>query len=259
MNCFRVATLNIWNRFGPWPARLPAIRHALAALAPDVIGMQEVVRSSELDQARLLAEGLGYHIAWGQASGEVGNAILSRWPVVRSEVTPLPTGGTDERRAVTFAEIDAPFGRLPLFCTHLNWMLHHGHIRQRQVRALADLVARLAPREAFPPVIVGDFNAEPESDEIRFMRGWTGLGGECVYFGDCFAVAGDGTTGATFSRRNPFTETAHEPDRRIDYIFAGYGRDGRGQPLEARLCFDQPHEGTFPSDHFGVTATLAVV
>jgi hypothetical protein len=36
------------------------------------------------------------------------------------------------------------------------------------------------------------------------------------------------------------------------------GRDERhrGEPLEARVCFDQAFEGTFPSDHYGVTATL---
>jgi endonuclease/exonuclease/phosphatase family metal-dependent hydrolase len=257
MDTFRVATLNIWNRYGPWEARLPAIRHALAALAPEVMGMQEVVRSADFDQAKVISDGLGYHIAWGQASGEVGDAILSRWPILRSETIPLPQVHSHESRSVVFAEIDAPFGRLPFFCTHLNWMLHHGHIRQRQVRALADAVARLAPEQGFPPVIVGDFNAEPNSDEIRFMGGLTNLGGECVYFADCFAHAGDGSPGATFSRSNPFAEPVREPDRRIDYIFVrGPDAAKRGETIDARVCFNHPHEGTFPTDHFGVTATL---
>jgi hypothetical protein len=30
--------------------------------------------------------------------------------------------------------------------------------------------------------VMGDFNAEPDSDEIRFLRGLTGFGGPCVYF-----------------------------------------------------------------------------
>jgi endonuclease/exonuclease/phosphatase family metal-dependent hydrolase len=48
-----------------------------------------------------------------------------------------------------------------------------------------------------------------------------------------------------------------EPDRRIDYVFTR-GRDDRfrGEPLEAALCFDDPVGGVFPSDHFGVVATL---
>src|SRR3712207_3803361 len=100
MRTFRAATLNIWSRFGPWDERLVAIREGLRTLAPDVIGVQEVLRYPELDQAVLLSEGLGYHVAWGKASDNhgfpTGNAILSRWPILTSEVIPLPSGGTDE-------------------------------------------------------------------------------------------------------------------------------------------------------------------
>jgi endonuclease/exonuclease/phosphatase family metal-dependent hydrolase len=260
MRTFRAATLNIWSRFGPWEERLVALREGLRTLAPDVIGMQEVLRHDGFDQARLVSEGLGYEIAWGLASENhgfpVGNAILSKWPIVRSETIPLPNGGTDESRSIVFAEIDAPFGRLPMFCTHLNWKLHEGHVRQLQVRALAEAVANRAPIRAFCPVVVGDFNAEPDSDEIRFMRGLTGLGGRCVYFADSFGVAGSGA-GTTFSKRNPFAEPLREPERRIDYVFVrGPDDAGRGEPREAEVCFDQSFAGVFPSDHFGVVATI---
>jgi endonuclease/exonuclease/phosphatase family metal-dependent hydrolase len=262
MRSFSAATLNIWSRFGPWEERLVAIREQLRTLAPDVIGMQEVLRFPELDQGALVAEGLGYHVAWGKASDNygfpLGNAILSRWPIVRSEIVPLPHGGTDERRSLVFAELDAPFGRVPFFCTHLNWMLSHGHIRCLQVRAVADAVAQLAPIAAgFPPVLVGDFNAEPDSDEIRFMKGLTGLGGPCVYFADAFGIAGDGSPGTTFSKRNPFAEPMREPERRIDYVFVrGPDDSQRGEPVSASVCFDSAYEGTFPSDHFGVVAKI---
>jgi endonuclease/exonuclease/phosphatase family metal-dependent hydrolase len=261
MRTFRAATLNIWSRFGPWEERLVALRHGLRELAPDVIGMQEVLRDANLDQAALVSEGLGYAIAWGQASENhgfpTGNAILSRWPVARTEVIPLPNGGSDESRSVVFAELASPFGKVPAFCTHLNWKLHHGHVRQLQVKALAEAVERLAPLEGFPPLVFGDFNAEPDSDEIRYLRGLTGLGGPCVYFADAFGTAGDGSPGVTFSKRNPYAGPLREPERRIDYIFVRGPDDAqRGEPREARVCFDQPHEGTFPSDHFGVVATI---
>jgi endonuclease/exonuclease/phosphatase family metal-dependent hydrolase len=262
MRTFRAATLNIWSRFGSWEDRLVAIREGLRALSPDVIGLQEVLRFEGLDQAALVSEGLGYHVAWGQASENhgfpTGNAILSRWPIARSETIPLPDGGSDERRSIVFAELDAPFGKVPFFCTHLNWKFHHGHIRQLQVKALADAVARLAPLGGFPPVLAGDFNAEPDSDEIRFMRGLTGLGGPCVYFADAFGVAGDGSLGITFSKRNAFAGPLREPERRIDYVFVRGPDDAqRGEPQAAKVCFDQPDSrGTFPSDHFGVVATI---
>ena len=95
----RVATLNIWNRSGPWTERRAAIRAGLKAIQPDVIGLQEVVRATEgdlLDQAAELAEGLGYHVAFGRAPSDrgypFGNAILSRWPITRTDVFPLPRG-----------------------------------------------------------------------------------------------------------------------------------------------------------------------
>jgi endonuclease/exonuclease/phosphatase family metal-dependent hydrolase len=147
---------------------------------------------------------------------------------------------------------------VPFFVTHLNWKLHEGHVRQGQVRFVTDTVARLAPISGFPPIVVGDFNAEPDSDEIRFMRGLTGLGGKCVYFADCFGVAGDGSAGTTFARRNPFAAPLREPDRRIDYVFVrGPDERQRGEPLSARVCFDEPIAGVFPSDHFGVIATIS--
>jgi endonuclease/exonuclease/phosphatase family metal-dependent hydrolase len=125
------------------------------------------------------------------------------------------------------------------------------------VRAIADAVARRAPIGGFPPIVVGDFNAEPDSDEIRFMRGLTGLGGPCVYFADAFAVAGDGTPGTTFSKRNPHAAPLREPERRIDYVFVRGPDDAqRGEPLDAKVCFDHAVSGTFPSDHFGVMATI---
>jgi endonuclease/exonuclease/phosphatase family metal-dependent hydrolase len=261
MRTFRAATLNIWSRFGPWEERLPAIRAGLAKWQPDVIGLQEVLRCDGLDQAALV-NALGYHIAWGEASSNhgfpCGNAILSRWPILRTECIPLPHGGTTERRSLVFAEIDAPFGKLPFFCTHLNWKFADGHVRVLQVKAVVEAVMRIAPvKETFPPVLVGDFNAEPDADEIRYLRGLTGLGGRYVYFADAFGIAGDGSPGFTFSKRNPHAEPLREPERRIDYIFVrGPDEAQRGEPRDASVCFDEPASGMYATDHFGLIATI---
>src|SRR5436305_3233516 len=125
MRTFRAGTLNIWSRFGPWEERLAAIRAGLKKVAPDVIGMQEVLDYQGFDQGALVADGLGYHVAWGEASENhgfpTGNAILSRWPIARKEVIPLPHGESDERRSILFAELDSPYGKIPFFTTHFNW------------------------------------------------------------------------------------------------------------------------------------------
>ncbi|HZU84042.1 MAG TPA: endonuclease/exonuclease/phosphatase family protein [Polyangiaceae bacterium] len=265
MKTLRVATLNIWNRFGPWEQRLAAIRAGVGALAPDILGLQEVLRLAPgegdgLDQAAAIAEGFGYSVAYGRAHDEpwFGNALLSRWPIAESRVFELPRLGTDERRTMLLCDIDSPYGKIPACVTHLNWKFDEGHVRAAQIVEIVARLESLAPDAGFPPVLVGDFNAEPDSDEIRYLRGLTSLGGSRrVYFQDAFALAGDGSRGVTFSGKNPFAAPLLEPDRRIDYVFVR-GRDERfrGRPLEARVCFDQPVDGTFASDHFGVVATL---
>ena len=55
----RVATLNIWNRFGPWDQRLPAIREGVRALSPDLLGLQEVLRLDPGEGDALEALGAG--------------------------------------------------------------------------------------------------------------------------------------------------------------------------------------------------------
>jgi endonuclease/exonuclease/phosphatase family metal-dependent hydrolase len=261
---FSVVTLNIWNRGDPWDERLPLIREGLGALQPDVVALQEVLRIDEhgFDQAALIAEGLGYEVVYGYAPGNAypfGNAILSRWPVLASDVTVLPRCDTDQHRCMVFAALASPYGTLPFVTTHLNWKLHEGHVRVAQIRAVVSRLTELSASCELPAVLAGDLNAETDSDEIRYLRGYTGLGGECVYFNDCFAAAGDGSSGATYSCKNPYAAVCYEPDRRIDYVFVR-GPDERfmGVPLEARVCFDEPVNGVWPSDHFGVWARIGV-
>ena len=128
----RVLTWNIWWRFGPWERRRPAIAATLAQLGADVIALQEVWS----DETTNLAAELGYHHVF--ASGMdfkgfgFGNALLSRWPIARYELTMLHgRKETGEGRLALFAEVDGPRGRLPMFSTHLNWRYDHSRIRQR--------------------------------------------------------------------------------------------------------------------------------
>ena len=267
MDRLRVLTINVWNRQGPWERRLALLRRNIAALAPDVIGLQEVLHHDGLgpNQAEEIAAGLGYETRYGGA-WEVGgglwfgNAVLSRFPIAASEVVPLPTAG-EEGRSLLATTIDAPSGALPLFVTHLNWKLHHGAARVRQVVEIAGAVERLAPTSAggFPPILVGDFNAEPASDEIRFLSGYHAVGGKSVYFADCHLVRGEGAGHTFVPRKNPYAAVTHEPDRRLDYVFVrGPDRRLRGEPLACRVVLDESDDGVWPSDHFGVLAEISI-
>mgnify|MGYP000163779322 CR=1 FL=1 len=283
MQRLRFVTLNLWAQNGPWPARAAAVRAELLAQAPDIVGLQEVLGfaggKNQLDElcAPLPAE-LYPHRAHGPAcsladarSGarSLGNALLSRFPILAQHNIALPNPRRRETRALLCALIAAPTGQLPVFVTHLDWQLDGSHARCLQVRFIADHIdaqldlwaaaARVQPDTVvLPPILAGDFNAEPQSDEIRFLTGHHALAGpdgqppRGVYFSDCYArgpVAaepdcgdGPGAPGATFARRNRFATLAREPDRRLDYIFAALPDScGRVEPLRAWRCFCSPY------------------
>ena len=265
----RVVTLNIWNTQGPWPERLRLIRRELAELKPDLVGLQEVLHLDNappgtVDQAQAIADGLGYYAAfasaWHIGGGlQFGNALLSRWPFAAAESFPLPCEPEDETRGLLHCMVESPWGKVPVFVTHLSWQLHLSDVRQQQVAFIASKVKALAPTGdgLFPPILMGDFNAEPDSDEIRYLRGFNSRLGRSIYFADCFAAAGDGSPGYTYARENAYALRAAEPNRRLDYIFVrGPDRELRGEPLAARLCFSQAVGGVWPTDHYGVLAEI---
>lgn len=280
MSVLRVATINVWNKSGPWLSRLPLIRRELERLQPQIVGLQEVLRfkpdpaldlplSTSNDQATEIAEGLGFHLAYGVASDwgnglKFGNAVLSRYEIAAQQCFALPGVESGETRSLLYALCETPHGRLPVFVTHLNWKFHHGSVRQRQVAAIAEHVGRLAPIDGphLPPVLMGDFNAAPDADEIRFLSGLCAIEGKTVYFADAWVFAGDGP-GYTFDRHNDYAVKAREPSRRIDYIFVrGPDRQFRGEPMHAELAFNavdkNAAERVWPSDHFGLFADLAI-
>src|SRR5439155_10179996 len=93
----RVLTWNLWWRYGPWQARRAAIAATLAEVDPDICGLQEVWGTDTENFAAELAERLGRHWCWARASTGrdgvgIGNAVLSRWPIVARVEQPLPTG-----------------------------------------------------------------------------------------------------------------------------------------------------------------------
>jgi endonuclease/exonuclease/phosphatase family metal-dependent hydrolase len=269
----RLATLNIWHRLGPWPDRLRLIRREIERLRPAVLGLQEVLRDGGADgqardraavpvpnQAEEIAEGLGYRVAYGRAGAAyLGNALLSRFPIGQQRTFELPDFGTGEHRSMLYAVVDTPLGALPVFVTHLNWRLDHGFVRLAQVRFILARIDELVPMDGdtLPPVLLGDLNAEPDSDELRFLRGLSVVEGRSTYFADAWIYAGDGTPGTTYDRRNDYARTAREPSRRIDYILVR-GPDSalRGEPVHTELAFTLPEmhagERVWPSDHFGL-------
>jgi len=279
MSTLRIGTLNIWNKSGPWSERLRLIRREIERLSLDLLGLQEVLRYAPpgreatplvpaMCQATEIASGLGYHVAYAEACeyGEglkFGNALLSRFEIARAETRALPGAESGEVRSLLSARVQTPYGVLPVFVTHLNWKLHHGAVRFEQVKYIVAHVLEAVPvgGPELPPVLMGDFNADPDSDEIRFLRGLKVEAGRSVFFADAWLYGGDGSAGATFDRANAYAALAHEPPRRIDYIFVR-GPDAllRGEPVRTELAFNAAEVTTgvpiWPSDHYGVVSDV---
>ncbi len=257
----RVMSWNLWWRFGPWQERAPAIAATLAREGADIICLQEVWDDGARNFAAELAGELGYAHAWAPGARpngiHMGNAILSRWPIAGHETIALyGQAGADEMRVALRADIEGPGVRIPVFCTHLNYLPYHSHIRQRQVAGVLEFMQASRPWK-YPPILCGDFNAEPMSDEIRMITGLAAVPVEGLALLDAWSYCHPERPGFTWSRANPHAGQSLEPERRIDYIFAGYPRPGgKGQILDCRITGNAPVEGVWPSDHFALVAEL---
>ena len=109
----------------------------------------------------------------------------------------------------------------------------------------------------FPPLLCGDMNAAPDSDEIRMLTGRATTPEAKLVFHDAWEVAGGGAPEMTWTNTNPYAQLDLEPDRRIDYVLAGWPKaNGAGHITSCRVVGDAPVDGVVPSDHLGVLAEL---
>ncbi|RXZ64532.1 endonuclease/exonuclease/phosphatase family protein [Pelagerythrobacter rhizovicinus] len=236
----RVATFNIWHDAGGnWPVRLELLTSALRSVDADVIALQEVLEDAGRglpNQADTIAAELGYpevHFVAVEPEGapkRYGNAILTRLPVIevaRRKLEPL----SDYRTAIR-VRVQAEAGPVDVVGTHLAWKPDQGPVRAQQ---LADLLAWLAD-DGTPLIVMGDFNAPLDDPGLRAMgppRFETALP--------------PGTAETTLN-----TARGHKP-RVIDHIFA---ERSAFTVADARVIGDRAVDGEYPSDHFGVAATL---
>lgn len=270
----RMVTINFWGIEAPVDERLRLAGKQLRELHPDVIGMQEVRPldgRSGRTTADVLAEELGLHrvyevaLRWndgdffaGHPGGEEGLAILSRHPVLEHRATPLPEARKTEARILLSARIDAPSG--PVWChtTHLHYRLDDGIAREKQVVAIDDVLRGIGGDT--PQLLCGDFNATPDHDEIRFLRGLHTLAGRRTHYQDAFLRVHPDDRGITWSSENEQTRPLRslDIDRRIDFVFVTTRRkDGRGTVLDAGVALtERGAGGVCASDHYAVWADV---
>jgi endonuclease/exonuclease/phosphatase family metal-dependent hydrolase len=120
-----------------------------------VLALQEVLRPfAGDDPLTRLAERLRLHVAFVTTRihrlGELGNAILSRWPIAGASLLDLSFSRVERRSAVA-ALLRTPMGPLSFVATHLS-LVHR--TRRRQVRHLLG-----HPTLQGPVFLLGDMNA----------------------------------------------------------------------------------------------------
>lgn len=269
----RVLTWNLWWRHGPWQQRREAIATTLAELAPDLCGLQEVWGAADDPSDNLaadLADRLGMHWCWAgrpprrswqdsHGTGQlIGNAVLSRWPIATRTEIPIPVLNGQQRLAL-HAGIDAPAGRLPFFTTHFTHQPGASAIRVAQARTLAGFIGgHTSADDPYPPLVTGDLNAEPGSDELRLLSGiLTVPAMPGLVLIDAWRFADPAMPGFTWDHHNPYLVNDPYPDARIDYLLVGRARAGRGRVQSVRLAGNTAVAGVWPSDHLAVVAELA--
>ena len=96
-----------------------------------------------------------------------GVTVISRWPIGRQSIH------TFGDLRVQYAEVSGPREPIQVYGALMDaWWFDQSQPRQDSV---LDLLTHMNNRqdERVPLVVSGDFNADPDSDEIRMLRGRT--------------------------------------------------------------------------------------
>ncbi len=169
---FKVLTVNIHKGFTFFNRKfiLSELREAVRQVGADVVFLQEVTGTNAKHSERLdnypeaphyeyLADSIWPQFAYGRnavySNGHHGNAMLSKFPIVRFENRDISISGP-ERRGMLHCELEVPGQprNIHAICVHLGLMETH---RTLQMKMLCDLVRKEIPARA-PVVVAGDFN-----------------------------------------------------------------------------------------------------
>lgn len=223
----------------------------ISDLDADVVGLQEVdvhwdARSEWRDLARELAHRLHMHVFFGpiysldpsEVGGpraEFGNAILSKYPIMSAHNHSIarlssqdPDPVLEPSPGFPEAVINVRGVWMQVFSTHLDFRADPLP-RQAQV---TDMLEIMGAGRKMPQVLLGDFNAEPQSPEIGPL--WDHLDDAWL------AAGGSPGEGATYP--------AGEPQKRIDFVAVS----------PSMRVIDAHAVASSASDHHPVVAELSV-
>ena len=159
----RIVTYNIHKCRGTdRRVRPDRIVQVLREMRADIIALQEVVSleggSPEQDQARFVAEELGFHFAFGEnrrhQGGRYGNVLLSRFPIQSHQNYDISAGGR-ERRGCLRTDVRLDRHVLHVFNVHFGTRFFE---QRKQARKLIDGGIVTNQELQGPRIVLGDFN-----------------------------------------------------------------------------------------------------
>lgn len=156
---FDVATYNVhrWTGLAGGARWNPSLAiEVIAELDADIIALQEVLRPFDFeDPLERIADELGLHVTLVSTRihrhGELGNAILSRWPMSSIYTIDLSLSRLEQRSAIVTDFQGNGTGMMSVVSTHLALV---DRTRKRQVRSLLD-----NQQLQGPAILLGDMNA----------------------------------------------------------------------------------------------------
>jgi endonuclease/exonuclease/phosphatase family metal-dependent hydrolase len=257
MATLTVATLNLYGPPFRREERGPLVVQQLLDVRPDIIGFQEVDLTVDrgnwvcdrFNELLRQADGVQYRIY------HVANPTRAVTRGALAVMTHLPLSfhdgvdylvDLDWNRTAQRVRVELDGATLDFYNTHFHYLLGAAgdEIRREQSNKLLrwmDSHGWTAPK-----VLVGDFNAWPDSEPVRILK-------------EKLASAYEAAHGAEPDKTwpSPLVKQANAPDWTLDYIFI----TGDVRVLDAHVVFDQPDPADptlYPSDHFGLAAPIQI-
>lgn len=175
-----VASWNIWIH---GPRDFKGMAGLIKKNKIDIIAIQEAGifydQKPPLNIAEKIAENLNFNFVFYPSIDVrsdpkrryiIGNAILSRFPILQSDFYPLGPeieyDGTSrtEPRILVFAKIKVKDKLINFYTTHLQFSVNCGttDIRLNQVKKILSLIQKIQPA-----ILTGDFNVPCQAEEIK--------------------------------------------------------------------------------------------
>lgn len=197
-----------------------------------IVGLQEVdsvcERSNYIDETSVLAQGSklkGYftrHFPF--QGGAYGQGLLSKYKLLSLENMTIPIYPETEGKSVSMLLADLQLDKtliITVAVVHLDYRSKASRLQQ------IELIKNILRDRIYPVILVGDFNAYHDTEEIEILK--------------------EGFTLFPFTE-SAFTYPTKNPDRRIDFIFIS-----KGAPL--KVISESIDQVPF-SDHLPLIATI---